>query len=66
MDSFDGQPAQQWLFRVACGWLLASFRSFTHSQSFGLVIPEFTTETLTALPGTVAGYALSHPEADDG
>ena len=31
----------------------------------GIVIPEFRTETLAALLGTVAGYVLSHSKADD-
>lgn len=31
-----------------------------------IAIPEFQTETLAALLGTVAGYALSHSKSDDG
>lgn len=31
----------------------------------GVVIPEFKTETLAALLGTVAGYVLSHSKAED-
>lgn len=30
-----------------------------------IVIPEFQTETLAALLGTVAGYVLSHSKPDD-
>jgi hypothetical protein len=31
----------------------------------GVVIPEFKTETLAALLGTVGGYVLSHSKAED-
>jgi hypothetical protein len=31
----------------------------------GIVVPEFKSETLAALLGTVAGYVLSHSKAED-
>ena len=31
----------------------------------GIVIPNFQTETLSALLGTVAGYVLSHSQPDE-